>query len=334
MTIQSCSVEILDKIFEEMAHSDPENTQATLFSLMSTCSHFHTIAKRHFIRIVCLPNAAKVNAFGGYLKQVVGSGDYGNSLLPIQHLAVAGEYRIRLGLITPNHSDAEIEAGKFAPFIISTAAPSLLSLAIFGMDTDFGPTSDDVSHHTMLCVPNETSFPKLRDLIALEQHVIHLVLRDHNGNPDKRACQLRYPILRRLYIPGYGGSALSSTLPYLDDLRLEILDVTCSCPPQDEVGHVRSLIIDAPEYITTTSSCFLDDSQALDEHSTMISECQTLVNGVGNPERSGVVIPLLGFTRCTGRDRILSGWADAVVGGTGCWTTAWVPTFQLIGKIV
>jgi hypothetical protein len=94
MMIQGCPVEVLDKIFEYTAYSDPENAQATLCSLMLTCSHFRTIAKRHFIRIVCLPNAEKVIAFAGYLKQVVESGDYGNGVLPIQHLAVAGKYRI------------------------------------------------------------------------------------------------------------------------------------------------------------------------------------------------------------------------------------------------
>ena len=98
MTIQSCPVEVLDKIFESTAYSDPENAKAGLYSLMLTCSHFRTIAKRHFIRIVCLPDAEKINAFASYLKHLVKSGDYGMSALPIQHLAVAGNYRDSHGL--------------------------------------------------------------------------------------------------------------------------------------------------------------------------------------------------------------------------------------------
>src|SRR5258707_11485780 len=109
MVIQSCPVEILDKIFECSAYSDPQNAQATLRSLMLTCSNFRTIAKRHFIRIVCLPNAEKVNVFADYLKRVVKSGDYGNIVLPIQHLAVAGKYRIPQGLFSPDYSAAQVE---------------------------------------------------------------------------------------------------------------------------------------------------------------------------------------------------------------------------------
>jgi len=72
----------------------PENAQANLCSLMLNCSSFSTIAKRHFIRIVCLPNTERVNAFAGYLMQLVEGGEYGNRVLPIQHLAVASKYRI------------------------------------------------------------------------------------------------------------------------------------------------------------------------------------------------------------------------------------------------
>jgi len=75
--IQDCPVEVLDNIFDHTTYLDPENAQAVLCSLMLTCSHFRVIAKRHFIRIVCLPDAGKVNAFTGYLMRVVESGDYG-----------------------------------------------------------------------------------------------------------------------------------------------------------------------------------------------------------------------------------------------------------------
>ena len=332
--IQGCPVEVLDNIFEYTAYSDPENAQVTLRSLMLTCSHFRAIAKRHFICIVSLPNAEKVNAFAGYLKQVVESSDYGNSVLPIQHLAVAGEYRSPQGLSFRNLSAAEDKAEKILPFIITTAAPSLFTLTIFGVDAGYGPVdTGGTPYHGRIYVPDGTVFPKLRDLIALEQYIISLVLRDSNRKLDKRACQLRYPVLRRLYIPGYGGGVLPFVLPFLDDLRLEILDgVQFDPPTRDEVGHVRSLIIDAPPYYPEYSSGCLVYPQSRDEYDSKISIYQALVDKAGAPGRSGIVVPVNGFTLYTDPGRILSGWADAVAGGAGCWSTAWVPTITITSR--
>ena len=327
MTIQSCPVEVLDKIFESTAYSDPENANATLYSLMLTCSHFRMIAKRHFIRIVCLPNAEKVNAFASYLKQVVKSGDYGKSALPIQHLAVAGNYHIPQGLSFGHRTDAEFEAERIVPFIITTAASSLLTLTIFGVDADrLAANTRAEFHQEISYVPNGTTFPNLRDLIALEQHVIPLLY----GNPDKRASQLTYPRLRRLYVPGYVGISLPSTLPHLEDLRLEMLDQECTLP--EALGHVRSLIIDAPRYSSFIFSGCLGFPQSRDEYAGKISIYQTLIDEVGNPERNGIVIPADGFTNYTNRGRILSAWADAVVEGVGCWATGWVPTIPYSGR--
>ena len=331
-------VEVLDKAFEYTAYADPENAQAMLCSLMLTCSHFRTIAKRHLIRIMCLTNVEQINSFADYLEQMVESGNYGISLLPIQHLAVAGKYRI---FPRPPHrrSDAEAKAKRVLPFIITTAAPFLLTLTVFGMDSDHRSvyTSDSVhfEQHCVFCVPNGTTFPKLYDLIALEQDVIHLILCDDNGKPDKRACQLRYPNLRRLYISGLGGGFLPSALPYLEDLRLELLDQECVDPPlQEDVGHVRSLIIDTPKYaplITGLDDEYQEYSQSRDEYDSRISKYQTLIEEVGNRKRNGVIVPASGFTQYASRGRILSGWADAVVGGEGCWTTAWIPTIAFTG---
>ena len=322
MTIQGCPVEVFDKILEYTPYSDPEKAQATLYSLMRTCSHFHTIAKRHFIRIVCLSTAEKVIAFAGYLRQVVESGDYGNGMLPIQHLAVASKFYFR------RRNGAEVEAERIVPFVITTAAPSLLTMTIFGVYS-FGETVTEGAgdHIQRLCVPVETIFPKLRDLIAVEQSTMQIVPWDDNGDPDKRACQLKYPSLRRLYIPGYGRGLLPSTLPYLDDLRLEILDTRCLDPPsKEEVEHVHSLIIDAPKYFPFVPSGWCHSPQSRDEYDGKFSKYQILVDGVGNSERNSVVVPIGGFTHEINHACIVSAWADGVVGGEGCWTTTWIPT--------
>ena len=336
--VQGCPVEVLDHIFEYTIYLDPENAQATLCSLMLTCSHFRTIAKRHFIRIVCLPNAEKINVFASYLKQMVESGDYGKGRLPIHHLAVMGKYRIPQGLSFRRLSDAEAEAERIVPFIITTAAPSLLTLTIFGVDI-FGADTDFVNvdtredfHNEVPLVPKVTTFPKLRDLIALEQHVIPVMLLDDNGNPDKRACQLKYPSLRRLYIPGYVGLSLPSALPYLEHLRLEMLDQEYDGPPREGVAHVRSLIIDAPRYSPYILAGCIGYPQSRDEYDSKISKCQTLIDEVGNSERSGIVIPADGFTQYVDRGRILSAWVDTVVGALGCWATGWVPTTPYSGR--
>jgi len=304
MSIQRCPVEVLDKIFESTAYSNPRNAQATLYSLMLTCLHFRVIAKRHFIRVACLPNARKINLFLDWLRRVIESGDYGKAVLPIQHLAVAGEGRYYL-----RRNDAEAKAKEDLHLIITTAAPSLLTLTILDMDNDRHNTYPERCYVTP--VPDDTTFPKLRDLIALKQGVTL------KRKPDKRTCQLRYPSLRRLYIPGLGGGALPSALPYLNDLRL--LDEKCiDPPPREELGHVRSLIIDIPNEF--------DQYLRYDQYDIAFSGYETLIKEVGNRGRNGVVVPIGGSLLYPEHDLILSAWADAVVGGEGCWTTAWAPT--------
>ena len=93
--IQDCPVEVLDRLFEVTAYADPKKAQATLRSLMLTCSYFRTIARRHFIRIVCLSNEEKMNAFVYYLLQVLEGGDYGKGL-HAAHPAFGGGGRVPL----------------------------------------------------------------------------------------------------------------------------------------------------------------------------------------------------------------------------------------------
>ena len=256
--------------------------------------------------------------------QVAESGDYGNSVLPIQHLAVVGNHSFSDE--GKRRSDAEVESMKIIPFIISTAAPSLLSLTLFGVTAGTGRTSSSNTrrngYYGRLFVPDETIFPMLRDLIVLDQRVIRFHLRDGSGELDKRACQLRYPVLRSLYYdPGIFGRPLPTALPFLDNLRLNKLDGMLLDPPtRDDVRNVYSIIIDAPQYFPE----MFDGSR--DEYDNKFSKYQALIDEEGNPERSGIVVPVHGSTRYTNRGRILSAWADAVVGGEGCWTKAWIST--------
>ena len=215
---------------------------------MLTCSYFSTIAKRHFIRVVCLPNAEKVNAFAGYLKQVLESGDYGIGVLPIQHLAVAGKYSTHLPLVEHHdaRSDAELEAEKYLHFIIMTAAPSLLTLTVFGMDchTQVEIEANGRKRCHARSLPNTVKFPQLRDLVALEQLIIPLAL------DDAAAYTSRFPNLRRLYVQGdMRLGSLLLELPNLHHLRLEMLNtVTSRYLPCGQIPPVHSLIIDAPQY--------------------------------------------------------------------------------------
>lgn len=321
--IQGYPVELLEGLFEFAAYSDPRSSQATLHSLMLTCSYFRTIARRHLIRIVCLPNEEKVIKFASYLQQVVGGGDYGKSMLPIQHLAVAGGFSWVRNHRSP--SLAESKAANIIPFIIATASPTLVTLTTFGLLSNHNLIFTSGSIHPKQpcedCVINGPTFPKLRDLIALDQEVIQLTLWDNNNNPDKRACQLRYPSLRRLYITGHDGGTLHSSLPYLADLRLDMLDTRLvPPPPREDLCHVRSLIIDGPNYPPPFT---FEKGGRRDECN---NKYRTLLEEVGNPERNGYVVSAKGFNRYRNRDCILSAWADAVVGGEGCWTTAWVHT--------
>jgi hypothetical protein len=316
--IQYCPVEVLDKIFEYSAYSDPENAKVTLCSLMVTCSYFRTIAKRHFVRIVCLRNAEKVNAFASYLERVIESGDYGKVVLPIQHFAVAGKYRIPRGLSNERRSDAEVEAERVLLFIITAAAPSLLTLAVFGVD---GHKED---RHIKGLVPITVKFPQLRDLVALEQQLIPL---DFHGR-DNTANISRFPNLCRLYVlsdHSLGGFPLS--LPTLRHLRLEMLDTAIAClPPFEKNANIHSLIIDAPQYDDMLIYGCIAHHQSPAEYEMIIDTYRILIEKLCGTNDSGVVIPVPENTSYTSGRRVVAAWANAVAGGAGCWTTTWTPT--------
>jgi len=328
MMIQNCPVEILDNIFDHTTYLDPENAQAVLCSLMRTCSHFRVIAKRHFIRIVCLPNARKVNAFVGYLIQVVESGDYGNRVLPIQHLAVAGKYRLPRGRLYQLRSAAEVEAESYLPWIITIASPSLLTLTIIGVDSP--KEVEGVGKNNKRVVSDMVKFPQLRELVTLDQQLIRLN-SDRSG--ENTADIPKYPNLHKLYIlSNYSLEALPSPLPNLRHLRLEMLDCArARFPSLDETLRLHSLIIDAPQYHELIiSGCFITHQSKAD-YGCAIDKYRTLIKVVCDSGDSGVVVPTVGNTDYTSRRSILAAWADAVTGGVGCWTTTWAPTVLKTG---
>jgi len=330
MIIQRCPVEVLDRIFEWLAFLSPRNAPAALSSVMLVCSHFQTVAKRHLIRVICLPTAEKTVAFASFLKEAVNSGEYATSFLPVEHLALIGRFRTPRGLTWRNRSNAEAEAERLAPFIISTAAPSLQSLTLFGIDAEYRSTRvDDQWNWNILCVPASVKFPLLRDLVALEQRVLVLSPLNEHGPTYEQGCRSRYPTLRRLYVLGdpLTGSLLPPALPSLECLRLEMLDSSyATIPPSERVQHVRSLIIDGPQYSEYLFFGCLGEPQSRDEHNARVLECEALVKEVDDLDGSAVLIPPDDHTCYVDHDRILLGWMDAVGGGAGCWSMDWRPT--------
>ena len=107
-------------------------------------------------------------------------------MLPIQHLVVAGRF---CRAQTYNPSPAEIKAKNIIPFIIATAVPTLVTLTTLGMLSNHNLIFTSGSIHPKQacadCVINGPTFPKLHDLIALDQDVIQLALSDNDNNPNK-----------------------------------------------------------------------------------------------------------------------------------------------------
>jgi len=95
MSIQHCPDEVLDMIFQLLPFQSPDKAPATLLHTLLTCRRFCAIAKRHFIRVVCLESAERVNLFAAYLTKLTNAGAYGSALLPIEHMAAFGNYRPR-----------------------------------------------------------------------------------------------------------------------------------------------------------------------------------------------------------------------------------------------
>jgi len=129
MSIQRCPNEVLDMVFQLLPFQSPDNAPAAVLSTMLTCPRFYAISKRHLIRVVCFRTAKQVNRFAAYLTQLIDIGTYGKTRLPIEHMAVLRKRRYE---DPRKQSKPETAAQSILPIIISTAAPSLRSLVIFG----------------------------------------------------------------------------------------------------------------------------------------------------------------------------------------------------------
>ena len=209
--------------------------------LMHICSDSRTIAKRHFLSIVCLPNAKKANAFADDFNQVAESGDYGKGVLPIQWFEVVGKHRIHMGP-SFQQTHADIEVRMILPFIITTAVPSLHTLTIFRVERHaITETIDTKESYCVRRVPDPVKFPQLRDLVPLEQNLICL------NRAGKTINISGYPNLHRFYL--CPSASLLSLSPDLCHLRLEMLGRFFSCLPRfKQTTNFHSLIIDTPRY--------------------------------------------------------------------------------------
>jgi hypothetical protein len=311
MSIHHCPDEVLDMVFELLPFQSPDKVPAALLPTMLTCSRFCAIAKRHLIRIVCLHTAEEVNAFAAYLTQLIDTGTYGKVLLPIEHMAVFGKYRVpQFWAWRPtsrrNASEAEEAAEDILPFVISTAAPSIRSLAIFGFDSRStlerpGPSVNSVVKYR-LC------FPKLQRLILLEQHVIWL---------DGGSGECRYPQLTSLYTHTRNVDGIFA-LCTLREIRLDMLRVReALSPPSAPTHHVETIIIDAPPYQSSISSggC-IRTHQPRSTYDEKIENYRAFVKANSSSPQSAVVIAQ---DLRVHAETVLDGWKDTVQGGPGCW---------------
>jgi len=255
----------------------------------------------------------------------------GRRMFPIQHLAVAGKYRVPRGRSYRVRSSAEVEAERFLPSIITTASPSLLTLTIIGVDSY--REVEVVGNRQSYCkkwVSDMVKFPQLRELVALDQQLIRL---DFDKSRDNTVNISKYPNLHKLYIlNNYSLEGLPSLLPNLRHLRLDMLDSTnARLPSLDKTLRAQSLIIDAPQYRDLIINGCLVTHQSKVDYGCTIDKYLKFIKVACDPGNSGVIIPAVGHTGCTSHRRILAAWANAVAGGVGCWTTTWTPTVLKTG---
>ena len=316
MSIQRCPNEVLDMVFQLLPFQSPDNAPAVVLSTMLTCPRFCAIAKRHLIRVVCFRTAKRVNLFAAYLTQLVDTGAYGKARLPIEYMAVLGKYRIPRYELPRKQSKPEKAAESILPFIISTAAPSLHSLVIFGIDSQYMPDNDE---YVKDMVQSSVRFPKLQKLILLEQQIISL---DRELGQDP--LQHCYPQLTSLYI--HTGHAKGDVLALrtLRRLRLDMLDqFQNSCPSPPSVSHLETIIIDTLPYMKSVARYCVG---YLGRYHTRIKSYHTFIESNSNSLNGGVVVAKSAKNRRVHTGSILGVWKDIVQGGSGCWEKEWKPT--------
>jgi hypothetical protein len=304
MSIHHCPDEVLDMVFELLPFHSPDKVSAALLPTMLTCSRFCAIAKRHLIRIVCLHTAEEVNAFATYLTQLIDTGTYGKVLLPIEHMAVFGGYRVDEIRDIEYGYEAQNAAEHILPFVISTTAPSIRSLAIFGFNSWDTLELDGRS----VKVKYPLCLPKLQRLMILEQRVIRL----DRGSPE--CC---YPQLTSLYTYNTDLDDIFA-LSTLREIRLDMLRaLEALSPPSAPTHHLETIIIDVPPYkrFMNRSMCFRIP-QPRSTYDEKIENYRAFVKANSSSPESAVVVAQDFRVR---PETVLDGWKDTVQGGPGCW---------------
>ena len=318
MSIQRCPNEVLDMVFHFLPFQSPDKAPAVVLSTMRTCSRFRAIAERHLIRVVCLQNAKRVNLFAAYLTQLINTGAYGKARLPIEHMAVFGKYQIALFGFPRERSEPEKAAEYILPFIISTAAPTLHSLVIFGFDAQRMPEQVNDEDFRNIVQPS-VRFPKLQKLILLEQRTISLYRK-----PEENSLQYCYPKLTALYTHSGPINGDIIALHTLRRLRLDMLDPYCTdaCPSCPSGSHIETIIIDATPYTELFARTYI---RYKERYIQRVKYYQALVNSASNSLEGCVVVGRSPKNRRVHAGPVLRAWKDIVQGRLGCWEKEWKP---------
>jgi len=310
MSIQRCPNEILDMVFQLLPFQSPINAPTVVLSTMLTCSRFCAIAKRHLLRVVCLQTAERVILFAMYLTQLINTGGYDEARHPIEHMAVLRNYESPQARPWQFQIEAAKEAADILPFIISTVAPTLHSLVIFGYHSQYLPKwvkSLDISN----IVQASVRFQNLKWLILLEQSIVM---------PGRKENSIHYcyPRLTSLYT--HTGDVNRDVLAShtLRDLRLHMTECwALSIPPIPE-PQIKTITIDAPTYKSFMVGGYL----TLEQYHMRIEDYRTFAKSNSKSLESRVVIM---NPSGAGVGSILSAWRDIVQGGSGCWNKEWRP---------
>ena len=317
MSIQSCPNELLDLVFQHLPFQSPDNASAVVLSTMLTCSRFCAIAKRHLLRVICLQNVDRVNLFAAYLTQLINAGQYGEAQYPIEHMAVVREYEAPRGRPGRHKSEEEKAAEFILPSIISTAAPSLHSLVIFGYYCQNMPEKVD-GRFVKNIVQSSVRFQKLQSLILLEQYVVSL-----DREEEQTSLQRCYPQLTSLHTDFDDANDAVLALRTLRALRLRAPDGRLApCYPSPSDPRMVTITIDAPCHEGSFARGCCVYLQTRDHYRATIKGYHTFIKSNSNSPESRIVITK-SFKDPVGS--ILRAWKDIVQGGSGCWGKEWEP---------
>jgi hypothetical protein len=314
MSIQRCPNEVLDMVFQLLPYQSTDKAPAVLLSTMLTCTRFCAIAKRHLTRVICLQTAKRVNLFAAYLTQLMNTGQ---AQIPVEHMAVFGKYQTPRRGLWQNPSEAEKAAEHNLPFILSTVAPSLHSLVIFGFD------SPPELGYAKNVAESSVCFQNLQNLILLEQRIISLGRKPE----DDSLYPALYPRLTSLYTHNGGIDDNVLALHTLRNLRLDMLGGGLAPPgPSAFVPHIEAIIIDAPPYKKKFGSGCCVFQQTRERYRAKIESYHAFVTSNATAPKGCVVVAKPSTDLRVRIGRVLRAWKDIVQGGSGCWERGWKPT--------